>query len=139
MKMALENAAIPPEAVGYINAHGTSTPLGDVVETMAIKRTFKDHARRLQISSTKSMSGHLLGAAGGFESIVCVLSLHEGVLPPTINLLEKGRKIPSVIWITFQTRQGKIQWSMPSTIPLVLAVLIPAWCLKNIIRGRNVP
>ncbi len=86
MKMALENAGINPSDVGYVNAHGTSTPLGDAGETNAIKKTFGDHAYKLAVSSTKSMTGHLLGAAGGIETIFCAMALHEGILPPTINL-----------------------------------------------------
>jgi 3-oxoacyl-[acyl-carrier-protein] synthase II len=76
---------LDPAAVGYINAHGTSTPYNDKFETMAIKRVFGEHARRLPVSSTKSMTGHLLGAAGGIEAIATVLALHHGLLPPTIN------------------------------------------------------
>jgi 3-oxoacyl-[acyl-carrier-protein] synthase II len=71
--------------VGYINAHGTSTPYNDKTETLAIKQVFGDHARRLAVSSTKSMTGHLLGAAGGIEAVVTVLALQQGILPPTIN------------------------------------------------------
>jgi 3-oxoacyl-[acyl-carrier-protein] synthase II len=85
MRAALRDAALAPTEVGYINAHGTSTPYNDKFETMAIKRVFGDHAARLAVSSTKSMTGHLLGAAGGIEAIACVLALHHGILPPTIN------------------------------------------------------
>lgn len=86
MKMAVENAGINFNEVGYVNAHGTSTPLGDIGETKAIKRTFGDHSKNLLVSSTKSMTGHLLGAAGGIETIFCAMALHTGVIPPTINL-----------------------------------------------------
>jgi 3-oxoacyl-[acyl-carrier-protein] synthase II len=85
MAAALRDAALEPPAVGYINAHGTSTPYNDKFETIAIKRVFGEHAKRLPVSSTKSMTGHLLGAAGGIEAIATTLALHHGVLPPTIN------------------------------------------------------
>ncbi len=85
MTLALRDAGLDVSAVGYINAHGTSTPYNDKFETLAIKRVFGEHARRLAVSSTKSMTGHLLGAAGGVEAIATVLALHHGVLPPTIN------------------------------------------------------
>ncbi|HZA13650.1 MAG TPA: beta-ketoacyl-[acyl-carrier-protein] synthase II, partial [Myxococcaceae bacterium] len=74
-----------PERIGYINAHGTSTPANDVNETRAIKAVFGDHARKLAVSSTKSMTGHMLGAAGGAEAVVSVRTLVRGVLPPTMN------------------------------------------------------
>ena len=86
MQQTLDSAGIKKEEVGYINAHGTSTPLGDVAETQAIKKVFGDHAYHLAVSSTKSMTGHLLGAAGGLESIFCIKALETGILPPTINL-----------------------------------------------------
>ncbi len=86
MKMCVESAGITPDKVGYVNAHGTSTPLGDLGETKAVKKTFGDHSKDMFVSSTKSMTGHLLGAAGGIETIFCAMALHEGILPPTINL-----------------------------------------------------
>jgi 3-oxoacyl-[acyl-carrier-protein] synthase II len=86
MRRTLADAGVAPEAVGYVNAHGTSTPHGDPVEILALKQVFGEHARRLAVSSTKSMTGHLLGAAGGLEAGITALALHEGVLPPTINL-----------------------------------------------------
>ncbi len=86
MNQTMESSGIPKEEVGYINAHGTSTPLGDIAETGAIKKVFGEHAYKLAVSSTKSMTGHLLGAAGGLESIFCIKALETGMLPPTINL-----------------------------------------------------
>ena len=85
MKMAIEHAGLNPEDVDYINAHGTSTPLNDVAETIAIKNVFGDHAYKVAISSTKSMTGHLLGAAGGVESVAAVLTIRNGIIHPTIN------------------------------------------------------
>jgi len=85
MAMALKSAGISPEEVDYINAHGTSTDYNDLYETMAIKAVFKEHAKKLAVSSTKSMTGHLLGGAGGVEAIFTVLTIHRGVIPPTIN------------------------------------------------------
>jgi len=86
MLLALKDARLDPSDIGYINAHGTSTVLGDQAETMAIKVIFKEHAKSVSISSTKSQLGHLLGASGGVELIFCVLALRDGVIPPTINL-----------------------------------------------------
>lgn len=88
MKMALDNAGINPEQVDYINAHGTSTPMNDLYETLAIKQVFGAHAAKLMVSSTKSMTGHLLGAAGGVEAVFTAMAMDEGVVPPTINYQE---------------------------------------------------
>ena len=88
MNLALRDAGLDPSSIDYINAHGTSTPAGDLVETQAVKRAFGAHAHKLTISSTKSMIGHLLGAAGGVEAVFSILAIRDGVAPPTINLFE---------------------------------------------------
>jgi 3-oxoacyl-[acyl-carrier-protein] synthase II len=89
MVNALRNAGLNPDQVQYVNAHGTSTPLGDKNETEAIKLAFGDHAKKMVVSSTKSMTGHLLGGAGGIESLFCVLAIHHQIAPPTINVFEQ--------------------------------------------------
>ena len=85
MQRALKDARLEPNAIEYVNAHGTSTPVGDRIETLAIKKVFGDYAYKLPVSSTKSMTGHLLGAAGGLEAAICALVVKQGILPPTIN------------------------------------------------------
>jgi 3-oxoacyl-[acyl-carrier-protein] synthase II len=90
MAMAFRDAGINAQDLGYLNAHGTSTPLGDLAETLAIKRALGDHAYKTMVSSTKSMTGHLLGAAGGVEAIYTIKALETGVIPPTINLENPG-------------------------------------------------
>jgi 3-oxoacyl-[acyl-carrier-protein] synthase II len=86
MVNTLKDAGASPDEVDYVNAHGTSTPHGDRIDTIALKRTFGEHAKKLAISSTKSMTGHLLGAAGGLEAAILALSIANGTIPPTINL-----------------------------------------------------
>ncbi|HET8774332.1 MAG TPA: beta-ketoacyl-[acyl-carrier-protein] synthase II, partial [Thermoanaerobaculia bacterium] len=86
MKRALKDAGLQPTDIEYINAHGTSTQVGDRIETLAVKTVFGEHAYKLAVSSTKSMTGHLLGAAGGLESAIAAMAIREGILPPTINL-----------------------------------------------------
>jgi len=88
MRAALERADVDSARVGYVNAHGTSTPLGDAAETKALKDVFGSHAYELAVSSTKSMMGHTFGAAGAIEAIMCVLAVRDGILPPTINYRE---------------------------------------------------
>jgi 3-oxoacyl-[acyl-carrier-protein] synthase II len=86
--MAIKDAGLRPEDIDYINAHGTSTPLNDQTETQAIKRVFGEHAKKIPVSGTKSMTGHLLGAAGSTEAIFTLLAIRDGIIPPTINYEE---------------------------------------------------
>lgn len=108
MDFAIKDARINPEKIGYINAHGTSTPVGDEIETEAIKRVFGAHAKNLWVSSTKSMTGHTLGAAGAVESIFSILALHNNVTPPTINL-DNPSPDCDLDYVPFTARQGKLQ------------------------------
>ncbi len=105
MRFAMEDAGIKPEEVDYINVHGTSTPAGDIPETVAIKKVFGEHAYKLNISSTKSMTGHLLGAAGAIESIATILAINYGIIPPTINLENLDPEIDSKLNLTPNTAQ----------------------------------
>jgi 3-oxoacyl-[acyl-carrier-protein] synthase II len=114
MRAALADARLNPEDVDYINAHGTSTPSGDIAETIAIKGVFGDHARKLMISSTKSMSGHLLGAAGGFEFGVSVLAVNRGVVPPTINL-DSPDPENDLDYVAHQAREAPIRVALSNS------------------------
>jgi 3-oxoacyl-[acyl-carrier-protein] synthase II len=107
MIAALEDAELRPEDVDYVNVHGTSTPLGDVAETKAIKQVFGDHAYNLNISSTKSMTGHLLGAAGAIEAIACILSVKHDIVPPTINHFTDDPEIDNKLNFTFNEAQQR--------------------------------
>ncbi|SDD07441.1 beta-ketoacyl-ACP synthase II [Aquimonas voraii] len=111
MIAALRDAGINADQVGYLNAHGTSTPLGDLAETLAMKRAFGDHAYRTLVSSTKSMTGHLLGAAGGVEAIFSILALYHGLVPPTINLDEPGEGC-DLDYVPNVAREAKIEVAM---------------------------
>ena len=104
---ALDDAGMKPEDIDYVNVHGTSTPLGDIAETIAIKKVFGDHAYNLNISSTKSMTGHLLGAAGAIEAIACVKAVQEDIIPPTINFEVEDEDIDYKLNFTFNKAQKR--------------------------------
>ncbi len=108
MLNALHNAHLNPDQVDYINAHGTSTPAGDKVETFAVKNVFGDHIKKLAVSSTKSMTGHLLGAAGGLEAVFSILSLRDQVAPPTINLFNLDPECEGLDYVPHQAKEMKI-------------------------------
>jgi 3-oxoacyl-[acyl-carrier-protein] synthase II len=115
MRMALRDAGIAPDQIGYVNTHGTSTPAGDVAECQAINAVFGEHARRgLMVSSTKSMTGHLLGAAGGLEAVVTVLAIHRGVLPPTINVEEQDPQCNLDV-VPNQARERRVEYAMSNS------------------------
>ena len=107
MQNAIREANVSPEVIDYINVHGTATPLGDIAETKAIKAVFGDHAYNLNISSTKSMTGHLLGAAGIIESLASLLAINKGIIPPTINLQEEDPDIDQKLNLTFHKAQHR--------------------------------
>lgn len=114
MRNALKNAALNADQVNYINAHGTSTPLGDLAETMAVKRALGDHAYNIAVSSTKSMTGHLLGAAGGVEAVFSALSVHEQVAPPTINIFNQDEAC-DLDYVPNTARQMKIDVALSNS------------------------
>ena len=116
MKQAIAEAGISTSDIDYINVHGTSTPLGDIAETKAIKEVFGEDAYNLNISSTKSMTGHLLGAAGAIEAIACIMAIKDGVVPPTINHFTDDPEIDNKLNFTFNKAQGKeINYALSNT------------------------
>jgi 3-oxoacyl-[acyl-carrier-protein] synthase II len=114
MVNAIRDAGIDPARVGYINAHGTSTPAGDLAETMAVKAALGDHAGKVMVSSTKSMTGHLLGAAGGVEAVFTAMALHAGVIPPTINL-DNPSEGCDLDYVPHTAREAKVDVAMSNS------------------------
>ena len=114
MRNAIKDAAIDPSAIGYINAHGTSTPAGDLAETMAIKAALGDAAYQVMVSSTKSMTGHLLGAAGGVEAVFSAMALHTGIIPPTINLDHPSEGC-DLDYVPHTAREAKVDIAMSNS------------------------
>ena len=114
MKLAVKSAGLEPQDIDYVNAHGTSTGLGDVAETKAIKRLFGDHAKKLMVSSTKSMHGHLLGAAGAIEAVLTIMALKEGIIPPTINL-ENPDPECDLDYVPNQARKQNLAYAMSNS------------------------
>jgi 3-oxoacyl-[acyl-carrier-protein] synthase II len=117
MRMALDRAGIGPEEVDYINAHGTSTPLNDRFETFAIEAVFGEHARRLAVSSTKSMTGHMMGAAGAFEAFACVKVIETGCIPPTINLRHPDPEL-TLDYVPHTARQADVRVALSNSMGL---------------------
>ncbi|WP_437581249.1 beta-ketoacyl-ACP synthase II [Sorangium sp. So ce887] len=117
MRMALEDARLAPDAIDYINAHGTSTPQGDIEETRAILKVFGDHAasKRLWVSSTKSAMGHLLGGAGGVEAALCALALRHGAVPPTLNLDDPDPECTTLDYVPFTSRERRLTHVMSNS------------------------
>jgi 3-oxoacyl-(acyl-carrier-protein) synthase len=117
MRAALARARVEPEQVDYISAHGTSTPLGDAAETRAIKDVFGEHAYRLAVSSTKSVMGHCFGAAGAIEAMMCVLSIRDGVLPPTINYEQPDPEC-DLDYVPNEARQADVRIALSNAMGL---------------------
>ena len=114
MQSTLADASVSPEQVQYINAHGTSTPYNDKLETLAIKKVFGEHASKLAISSTKSMTGHLLGGAGGLEAGITALALRDQVMPPTINL-ENPDPDCDLDYVPNQSRKAEVEYALSNS------------------------
>ena len=114
MQMAIRNAGVNPELVDFINAHGTSTPFNDLFETMAIKKVFGDHAKRLMVSSTKSLTGHLLGAAGGIEAVYTLMSMDKGIATPTMNYMEPDPEC-DLDYVPNAPRDAEIKYAMSNS------------------------
>jgi 3-oxoacyl-(acyl-carrier-protein) synthase len=115
MRMALRKADLSPQDIDYINAHGTSTPLNDKLETMSIRRLFGSHAHDVAISSTKSMTGHLLGAAGAMEAVVCVKSIVHSVIPPTINYEHPDPEC-DLDYVPNEAREARVRAAMSNSL-----------------------
>jgi 3-oxoacyl-[acyl-carrier-protein] synthase II len=116
MKLAIENAGMKPEDIDYINVHGTATPLGDIAELKAVKNLFGEHSYKLSISATKSMTGHLLGAAGSIEALACVHSIKDGIIPPTINFKEEDPEIDYKMDLTLnKARKREVNAALNNT------------------------
>ncbi|MFT3922729.1 MAG: beta-ketoacyl-ACP synthase II [Myxococcales bacterium] len=116
MQAALQDAKLNADQIDYVNAHGTSTPVGDLLELKAIRQVFGDHASsKLWVSSTKSMTGHLLGAAGGLEALLCTLALHEGVVPPTINLDEPDEEARDIDLVPHESRPRALKYVLSNS------------------------
>ncbi len=114
MQAALDDAGLTPDRIDYINAHGTSTPLNDLYETRAMKTVFKEHAAKIPISSTKSMTGHLLGGAGGIETVFTALTIQEGIIPPTINLDHPGEEC-DLDYVPNKVRRARVRYALTNS------------------------
>jgi 3-oxoacyl-(acyl-carrier-protein) synthase len=114
MRNALADANLLPQDIDYINAHGTSTPMNDRIETMAVKTVFGKHAYKVPISSTKSMTGHLIGAAGAVEAAICIMTIQHGIIPPTINLTHPDPNC-DLDYIPNKARQAKVTTALSNS------------------------